>query len=87
MSDQPIFHNEAGIINAEPVFTQEQVEKIIAEVTKRVRETQVEEAYRRQEGSDLPEEISEELGDYSSSELQRALQRFKRSIHKYNYSE
>ncbi|KAI8093988.1 hypothetical protein BDF21DRAFT_326557, partial [Thamnidium elegans] len=65
----------------------DQVEKIIAEVTKRVRETQVEEADRRQEGSDLPTEISEELEDYSPSDLQRALQKFKRTTHKYIHKE
>ncbi|KAI8886293.1 hypothetical protein K501DRAFT_283903 [Backusella circina FSU 941] len=36
------------------MLTQEEVDKIVAEVTKRVRETQVEESDRRQEGSDLP---------------------------------
>ncbi|KAI8888609.1 hypothetical protein K501DRAFT_127648, partial [Backusella circina FSU 941] len=66
------------------MFTQEEVDKIVAEVIKRVRETQLEESNRRQEGSDLPSEIYEGLEEYSPTELQRALQKFKRGTHKYN---
>ncbi|KAI8875427.1 hypothetical protein K501DRAFT_310633 [Backusella circina FSU 941] len=84
MSDPSISHNMADINVPRQMFTQEEVDKIVAEVTKRVRETQLEESNRRQEGSDLPSEIYEGLEEYSPTELQRALQKFKRGTHKYN---
>ncbi|KAI8889636.1 hypothetical protein K501DRAFT_266809 [Backusella circina FSU 941] len=72
MSDPSISHNVADINVPRQMFTQE-VDKIVAEVTKCVRETQVEESDRRQERSDLPSEIYEELEEYSPTELQRLL--------------
>ncbi|KAI8885333.1 hypothetical protein K501DRAFT_284394, partial [Backusella circina FSU 941] len=64
-----------------------QIDKIVAEVTKHVRKTQVEESDGRQEGNDLPIEIYEGLEEPSPTELQRALQKFKRGTHKYNNQE
>ncbi|KAI8891429.1 hypothetical protein K501DRAFT_327999 [Backusella circina FSU 941] len=54
MSDPSISHNVADINGPRQLFTQEEVDKIVAEVTKRVQETQLEESDRRREGSDLP---------------------------------
>ncbi|GAA5803734.1 hypothetical protein HPULCUR_009218 [Helicostylum pulchrum] len=87
MADQNTINNGAGINTSERTFTQREVEQLIAQVTKCVRETQLEEADKRQEGSDLPVEIFQELEDYSSNKLQRALQKFKRHTHKYNNKE
>ncbi|KAI9248993.1 hypothetical protein EDC94DRAFT_664136 [Helicostylum pulchrum] len=87
MADQNTINNGTGINTSERTFTQQEVEQLVAQVTKRVRETQLEEADKRQEGSDLPVEIFQELEDYSPNELQRALQKFKRHTHKYNNKE
>ncbi|KAI8876614.1 hypothetical protein K501DRAFT_337981 [Backusella circina FSU 941] len=72
MFDPSTSNNVADINVPRRMFTQE-VNKIVAEVTKRVRETQVEESDQRQ-GSDLPK-------------LQRVLKKFKRGTHKDNNQE
>ncbi|KAG1096098.1 hypothetical protein G6F42_018427 [Rhizopus arrhizus] len=66
------------------IFTKEQVDALIEAVTKRVRETQAEEAEQRNKGFEIPVEICEELDSYNTFELQKALQKFKRSVPKYN---
>lgn len=66
------------------LFTEEQVAAIIDQVTKRVRETQIAELEQRVQGSPIPEDIQEELDSYKPDQLQRALQRFKKSVPKYN---
>ncbi|KAG1275406.1 hypothetical protein G6F66_012787 [Rhizopus arrhizus] len=66
------------------IFTKEQVDALIEAVTKRVRVTQAEEAEQRNKGFEIPVEICEELDSYNTFELQKALQKFKRSVPKYN---
>ncbi|KAL0085338.1 hypothetical protein J3Q64DRAFT_1834977 [Phycomyces blakesleeanus] len=66
------------------VFTKAQVDEIVAAVPRRVRESQSGEAEQRSKGFDIPTEIIEELDGYSSFELVKALQKFKRSVPRYN---
>lgn len=68
----------------ERIFTEAQVEQIIAEVRKWGQETQIEEADRSQEENQLPIEIFEDLEEYSINKLQGALQKLKHSTHRYN---
>jgi hypothetical protein len=72
----------------QPTFTQSQVEEIIALVTRRVRENQQQEAEERIRGSSLPTEIYEELDHYAATDnLHKAIQKFKKEVHKYNNEE
>ncbi|KAG0738622.1 hypothetical protein G6F57_012066 [Rhizopus arrhizus] len=75
--------------NAEqPTFTQSQVEQIIELVTRRVRETQVQEAEERPRGIPLPSAVFEELDHYAAADnLQKAIQKFKKEVPKYNNEE
>ncbi|KAI9247766.1 hypothetical protein EDC94DRAFT_589666 [Helicostylum pulchrum] len=56
-------------------------------VTKRVKDSQTAEAEQRYRGVELPEEVYTELESYNQHELQKALQKFKRTIPKYNNEE
>ncbi|KAG1047863.1 hypothetical protein G6F43_009716 [Rhizopus delemar] len=69
------------------LFTEEQVNAIIDQVTKRVRETQFAELEQRSQGSSIPEDIQEELDGYNPAQLQKALQRYKKSVPRYNGEE
>jgi hypothetical protein len=72
----------------QPTFTQTQVEEIIALVTRRVRESQQQEAEERVRGSPLPSAIFEELDHYAATDnLQKAIQKFKKGVPKYNNEE
>ncbi|KAI8083447.1 hypothetical protein BDF21DRAFT_245687 [Thamnidium elegans] len=74
MSDQPVREN------VEQIFTREQVDAIVEAVTKRLRESQSVEVEQRYKGVELPEEVYTELESYNQHELQKALQKFKRTI-------
>lgn len=81
--------SDSSLPNAEKqqqqlLFTEEQVNAIVEQVTKRVRETQLAEYEQSSEGSPIPEDIQEELNGYQPSQLQRVLQRFKKAVPKYN---
>ncbi|KAG1153110.1 hypothetical protein G6F37_010652 [Rhizopus arrhizus] len=79
--------NEGGQQQQPQFFTEDQVNAIIDQVTKRVRETQLAELEQRIQGSSLPEDIQEELDGYNPAQLQKALQRYKKAVPKYNNEE
>ncbi|KAG1445145.1 hypothetical protein G6F57_017651 [Rhizopus arrhizus] len=79
--------NEGGQQQQPQYFTEDQVNAIIDQVTKRVRETQLAELEQRIQGSSFPEDIQEELDGYNPAQLQKALQRYKKAIPKYNNEE
>ncbi|KAI9266934.1 hypothetical protein BY458DRAFT_556386 [Sporodiniella umbellata] len=66
------------------LFTEKQVTAIIDQVTKRVREIQPVDLEQRIQGPPIPDNIQEQLDSYKTKQLQKALQRFKRSDAKYN---